>query len=81
MLGENHSLTHDFPEFTDLIHQLTQSNEHFAHKSRRYHELDKKIRGLELNGVPTTDSRFVAMKAERVELKDELHGMLTVHSA
>ncbi len=81
MLGENHSLTHDFPEFTDLIHQLTKSNEHFAHRSRRYHELDKQIRTLELNDVPTSDERFIALKAERVELKDELHHMLTQHSS
>lgn len=46
----------------------------------RYHELDNKIRALELTKVPTADEHFLALKLERLNLKDKLYQYL-VHDA
>ncbi|SHH28509.1 YdcH family protein [Ferrimonas marina] len=76
MLGENHALMYEYPELKEKIHQLKLSDEAFAQMAKEYHDLDHEIRGLEVNGVPTTDSRFVELKARRVHLKDQLHARL-----
>ena len=47
MLGENHSLTHEFPEHLDTITQLTANASAFAEIAKNYNQLDKEIRELE----------------------------------
>lgn len=80
MLGENHALIYEFPDFVDHIQHLKKHNRHFAAMAERYHELDHKIRALELTKVPTDDEHFVALKLERLHLKDKLYQYL-VHDA
>ncbi|MCH1931603.1 YdcH family protein [Shewanella sp. A25] len=80
MLGENHALVNEFSDYVDKIQQLKLSNSVFATLSSRYHELDHKIRALELTKVPTDDEHFVALKLERLQLKDKLYQYL-VHDA
>ena len=80
MLGEIHSLTHDFPEYTDLINHLNASDNEFHAASKQYNALDRKIRTLELNNIPTTDGHFIELKKQRVALKDELYQALTAHA-
>lgn len=76
MLGENHSLIHEFPEFKDIISSLTQSDEDFAKDAKRYDDLDKEIRELELDGVPVGDDAMHELKNERAALKDSLYQRL-----
>jgi uncharacterized protein YdcH (DUF465 family) len=52
MLGENHSLVNEFPEYQDIIAELTESDEVFAKETKHYNALDAEIRKLELNGAP-----------------------------
>ncbi len=73
MLGENHSLAHEFPEHLDKITELTQSDEAFCSTAKHYHTLDKEIRTLELRGGPIDDHCMNQLKLERAELKDILH--------
>ncbi|MCL2918332.1 YdcH family protein [Shewanella litorisediminis] len=80
MLGENHLLSNEFPDYSELIQSLKSSNSDFSAKARRYHELDHKIRGLEVNKVPTTDEHFSALKLERAELKDKIYHTLKAHT-
>ncbi|QYJ79849.1 YdcH family protein [Shewanella acanthi] len=80
MLGENHALVNEFAEYVDKIQQLKASHPLFATLSTRYHELDHKIRALELTKVPTDDEHFVALKLERLQLKDKLYQYL-IHDA
>ena len=72
MLGENHSLVNEFPEHQDTIARLAQSDEAFAKDTKRYNDLDKEIRELELNGTPIDDDAMHELKNERAELKDSL---------
>lgn len=73
MLGENHSLTHEFPEDLDRIRSLIADDESFASDAARYDNLDKEIRELELNGAPIDDDNMHQLKNERAALKDSLY--------
>lgn len=77
MLGEDHALLIDFPEYKSTILALNKSDEDFAAKSKRYHALDKEIRELELANDPIADAAMQDLKHERRELKDMLYYQMT----
>ena len=77
MLGENHSLTNDFPEHKDKIEALNKTDKAFASSAARYHLLDSEIRKLELNNAPIDDEAFHQLKQERAQLKDLLYVKIT----
>jgi uncharacterized protein YdcH (DUF465 family) len=72
MLGENHSLLHDFPDYKEQIQNLINNDSKFAEDTKRYNALDKEIRTLELRDSPIDDIEMHKLKARRAELKDEL---------
>ncbi|WP_371189314.1 YdcH family protein [Thalassotalea maritima] len=72
MLGEKHSLLDDFPEFSEVIKKLMADSPQFSEKNKRYNELDKEIRVLELNNAPIDDEAMHQLKHDRAVLKDEL---------
>lgn len=76
MLGEDHSLIHEFPEYKDVIVKLAQSNDTFANSVKQYNALDKEIRELELNGAPIDDEAMHKLKHDRAVLKDSLYQCL-----
>ena len=76
MLGEDHSLVHDFPEYLDVIADLTETNLKFATESKKYHSLDKEIRTLELRSSPIDDQAMHQLKHDRANLKDSLFEQL-----
>ena len=71
MLGEDHSLTNDFPQYLNTIAELNKSDTEFAKKADKYDKLDKEIRVLELK-----DAQMNQLKHERSELKDWLYERL-----
>ncbi len=73
MLGENHSLAHEFPEHLDVIEELVGNDDSFATCASQYHALDKQIRTLELRGAPIDDDAMSQLKLDRAGLKDVLH--------
>lgn len=73
MLGEDHALLLDFPEFEARIIDLTATDVKFAESSVRYHKLDKESRELELINTPIDDTEFTRLKRQRAELKDALY--------
>ncbi|WP_117233806.1 YdcH family protein [Vibrio maerlii] len=77
MLGEVHSLVNDFPEHKDKVEALISNDESFAAENKRYNELDKEIRVLELNGAPIDDEAMHQLKHDRSVLKDALYQRLT----
>lgn len=72
MLGEDHSLLHEFPEHSETIKSLSASDSAFAEKTKEYNALDKKIRVLELNNSPIDDGEMHKLKHERAAMKDLL---------
>ena len=79
MLGEDHSLTLEFPNFKDKINQLNTQDTSFAAKASRYHELDAQIRELELANAPIGDDALHQLKQERAQLKDVLYQQLVAN--
>jgi uncharacterized protein len=76
MVLDNHSLARDFPEFKDKIHQLKQSNHHFARLNTDYEDIDKAVIRLETGVEHGSDAELESKKLRRVQLKDELYAML-----
>jgi len=76
MLGEKHDLIHELPEYKDQIRTLKMSNKHFEKIFDKYHNLDHKIRRIE-EGIETPEDNVTEkLKKERLQLKDELFGMI-----
>ncbi|MDN3379334.1 MULTISPECIES: YdcH family protein [unclassified Pseudoalteromonas] len=73
MLGEDHSLTKEFPEYLNTITALSKESSEFAIKAKQYDAIDKEVRVLELQDAPIDDQSMHQMKVERAELKDWLH--------
>ena len=76
MLGEDHSLLSEFPEFKDTIAKLVSSDAAFAKDATQYNDLDKVIRELELAGSPIGDDEMHQKKHDRAVLKDSLYQRL-----
>ncbi|RLQ21787.1 DUF465 domain-containing protein [Seongchinamella sediminis] len=76
MLGEDHSLFNDFPEKSDVINKLMETDPDFAAEAKRYHALDKEIRTLELRNSPIEDQAMQQLKHDRADMKDALYQRL-----
>ncbi len=76
MLGEDHSLLSEFPEFKSTIEKLVEIDTGFAKDTSQYNELDKTIRQLELRGSPISDDEMHQKKHDRAVLKDSLYQRL-----
>ena len=76
MLGEDHSLLHDFSEHSDKIVALSKDDSDFKKMADDYHKLDIEIRELELDKIPVADEYFNELKHKRSELKDWLYQRL-----
>ncbi|CAG8999817.1 MAG: hypothetical protein CENE_01796 [Candidatus Celerinatantimonas neptuna] len=81
MLGDNHTLVQEFPEYAYLITILKKQDEIFASHVDQYHRLDHQIRGLEKNHQPTTDERMNQLKTQRARLKDQIYQILIAQSS
>lgn len=77
MLGENHSLLNEFPDFKKLINELSQSDRLFFEDMKKYDSLDSEIRELELSNSPLDDESMHKLKHDRAVLKDRLYQKLT----
>ncbi|MCB1877164.1 MAG: DUF465 domain-containing protein [Chromatiales bacterium] len=76
MLGENHDLIHEFPEYESKIRELVANDSQFADLMKRYDALDARVRELEEQAQPVADETMEDLKKERLMLKDELYTML-----
>jgi len=81
MQGEKHDLHHEFPEFNDAIHELKMTDNHFARLFNEYHELDHEVHRIETGAENTSDDYLEERKKARLNLKDQLFGMLKAHAA
>jgi hypothetical protein len=74
---EHHPLMNDFPELRETLHELRQSDNHFARVAGEYEELDKRICRVE-DGIDMLDEDSLnALKVQRVGLKDDVARMLS----
>lgn len=72
-----HQLTEEFPQMTDQIHALKQSNTHFSRLVDEYHVLNQNIYQAESDIEPTDDFNLKTMHKKRMRIKDEIYAILT----
>ena len=76
MIGEHHNLKTEFPEYVEVIQELKMNNAHFQKLSSKHHEIDKKIRQVEIGEEVLCDDNIEDLKKERLRLRDELYQMI-----
>lgn len=81
MLGENHSLLNEFPEYEHTIMDLMASNNKFSKEAKTYDAIDREIRKLEMRDAPIDDIDMKKLKLQRAELKDSLHRQLETETS
>ena len=72
-----HELAEDFPDKAELISRLKTTDAHFAQLAERYHEINRAVHRAETDVEPTSDDHLVAMRKERMRLKDEIAAILS----
>lgn len=76
MLGQNHDVYHEFPEFADRIDALKEQNQQFAKLVDEYTELNRKV----IRAEQCIDARehfdFERLKKRRLLHKDQLWAIL-----
>ena len=73
---ENHSLVNELPEMREEIHQMKQSNAHFAKLFAEYDEVAHAVHRIEAGAEAASDERLETLKKQRLSLKDSLFSML-----
>ena len=63
-------------EYRDEIHELKQSNAHFANIFDKHNELDQKVEDAESGRTILTDVELETLKKEKLLLKDEAYKMI-----
>lgn len=72
-----HQLAADFPDLAGKIHDLRQSDAHFARLAAEYDAVNEVVHKAETNLAPMDDLDLEAKRKERVRLKDELFALLS----
>lgn len=72
-----HDLHSEFPQHAVAIHDLKMSNHHFAKLFASYDDVNKQIRGVELQATRAiNDEALEDLKKQRLHLKDQIYKML-----
>ncbi len=78
---EKHDLVHEMPESKEAIHHLKTSNNHFAKLFDEYHEVEHEVHRYEMGAENTSDEHLEDLKKQRLNLKDQLSGMIREYEA
>ena len=76
MSNTPHELAADFPHAVDRIHELKESDAHFARLAEEYHEVNRHIHRIETDLEPASDAFQTELRKKRMRLKDEIQAML-----
>jgi len=76
LLGEQHDIDHEFPEFHAKLAALRKEDAFFNDLVTRHDSLDDRIRELEERQQPISDEEIEKMKLERTQLKDQIYEKL-----
>ena len=76
MLGDNHDLFHELPEYSDRINQLKVNDRHFADLYREYHQVNSEVERIEETNEGRADFYVGDLKKQRLHLKDALYAIL-----
>ncbi|MEM1081171.1 MAG: DUF465 domain-containing protein [Pseudomonadota bacterium] len=71
-----HELAEEFPQHKQNIHDLKQSDAHFARLADEYHTLNRQIHRMETRIEPVTDEVEEQKRRQRMLLKDQIAAYL-----
>jgi uncharacterized protein YdcH (DUF465 family) len=74
-----HELAAEFPEYVAQMRHLKETDGHFSRLYEQYHAVNGKVHRAETDIEPADDMTIVALRKERMRLKDEIYGMLARH--
>ena len=72
-----HELAEEFPDKVDVMHDLKQTDAHFAKLADEYHEVNRAVHRAETNVEPMEELAEVELRKKRALLKDQIWGMLS----
>ncbi len=72
-----HELHEEFPGHVERMHDLKQTDAHFAKLFDEYHEINRAVHRAETNVEPVEELAEVDMRKKRMHLKDEIWRMLS----
>lgn len=67
-----HELAEEFPDKAAKMHELKQSDTHFAKLFDDYHDINRAVHRAETNIEPMDDLAQVDLRKQRARLKDEI---------
>ncbi|NNF52094.1 MAG: DUF465 domain-containing protein [Gammaproteobacteria bacterium] len=73
MLGQNHDIYHEFPEYTQQIEKLRTSNSDFAKLFDEYTELNREVIRIEQLVEPRSHEFHESLKKKRLRAKDKIY--------
>jgi uncharacterized protein YdcH (DUF465 family) len=76
MLGENHDLFHELPEYAHRISQLRANDDQFARLLDEYHQVNQEVERIEEHNEGHADFYVEELKKQRLHLKDALYDRL-----
>jgi uncharacterized protein YdcH (DUF465 family) len=77
MLGENHDLIAEFPEYRDRILELKERDDRFSELFDDYHKINHQVIRIEQGLETPSDFYTEDLKKQRLKRKDQLYRMLT----
>lgn len=72
ILGQNHDVYHEFPEFKERIEQLKASNSDFSKLFDEYTELNREVIRIEQLVEPRSHEFHENLKKKRLLAKDRI---------
>lgn len=71
-----HELTEEFPDMAANIHDLKESDAHFAKLADEYHTINREIHRVETRVEAVSDEYEENLRKRRLRLKDEIAAIL-----
>ena len=71
-----HALAEEFPEHAERIHDLKQSDAHFAKLVEDYHEVNRQVHRMETEVEPVATHIEEDTRKQRMLLKDKIAAYL-----
>lgn len=65
-----------FPAAKTVIHELKQSDPHFAKLADRYHEINRSVHRMETNVEPVSDETMEIERKKRLVILDEISAII-----
>ena len=72
-----HELAEEFPAHVEKMHDLKESDAHFARLFEDYHEVNRAVHRAETNVEPMDSMAETDLRKKRAALKDEIWGYLS----